>query len=182
MAILRRDDWLQTPQGQALPGAQVYYLTQPADTTEFPPSPLATVYSDATGTPGTNPVLTDGFGHAVAYLNDGQLYTLAFYHPLLGAAPLVLADQSLNGASSGAITPFNGGLVGTSGGIITGAVNGENTVFTLPFTPLLLFWNLNGQVLQLNVGYTAAVVSGVFTITMAVAPKTGASLNASGIV
>ncbi len=175
MAILRRDDWLTTPQGQALAGAEVYYLTQPADTTEFPPSPLATVYSNTGGSPGDNPGTTDGYGHAVAYLADGQLYTIAFYHPLLGDEPLVLTDQSLNGASSGGVTPF--------AQTPAGEINGTNKTFTLTVSPsTLLIYLYNTTTLVPGVGYTTAIVSGVFTITMAVAPPAGSVLYAFGIL
>lgn len=163
MAIIRRDDWLQTPQGQALSGAYVYYLTQPADTTVYPPTPLASVFSDTSGTPAANPQITDGFGHAVAYLNNGQLYTIAFYHPVLGAnSPLVLPDQSLNSTTSSAGTPF--------GQIPVGAIDGTNRVFTLPVTPLQVTVWLN-QPLIPGLGFTTAIVSGVFTITFARAPQ-----------
>lgn len=174
MPILRRDDFLSTPQGQALAGAEVYYLTQPADTTDFPPSPLALVYSDLAGTPAANPQLTDGFGHAVAYLANTQLYTIAFYHPLLGDGPLVLEDQSITGGSgSSAATPF--------GQRPTGDVDGANTVFTLPFTPSLLILQNGLGLLLPGLGYNTSIVSGVFTMTLAVAPVSPEVVYASGI-
>lgn len=124
MAIVRRDDWLTTPQGQALAGAFVYYLTQPADTAANPPSPLASVYSDLEGTPAANPQITDGYGHVVAYLDNGPLYTIAFYHPMLGAnSPLVLADQSLNSTTSSAANTF--------GEVPAGTIDGTNRIFTV---------------------------------------------------
>lgn len=176
MSILRRDDWLTTPQGQALAGAEVYYLTQPADTTDFPPTPLAAVYSDLSGTPAANPQLTDGYGHAVAYLANTQLYTVAFYHPLLGAEPLVLADQSITGGSGGAsVMPF--------GQTPAGTINGTNTTFTLTVAPAtLLILQYNSAVLVEGVGYTTAIVAGVFTITLAVAPVPGDTLYAFGLL
>ncbi len=64
MSIARDDRWVADALGVALAGAQVYWCTQPASTTANPPSPLATIYTDSTGTtPLTQPVLTDGFGH-----------------------------------------------------------------------------------------------------------------------
>ena len=182
MAILRRDDWLQTPQGQALAGAKVFYLTQPADTTDFPPGPLASVFSDLEGTPAANPQLTDGFGHAVAYLSNAQLYTVAFFHPLLGAAPLVLADQSITGGSgSPAVTPFAFGTA--TDPPIGGVVNGTNTVFTLPIAPAtLVIVQFNSAVLVEGVGYTTAIVDGVFTITLAIAPAIGDTVNVFGLI
>lgn len=163
MAIIRRDDWLTTPQGQALSGALVYYLTQPADTAVNPPTPLASVFSDTSGTPATNPQITDGYGHAVAYLNNGQLYTIAFYHPVLGAnSPLVLPDQSLNSTTSSG--------PGTFGQVPAGTIDGTNRIFTLPVVPIQMTLWLN-QPLIPGLGYTTAIVSGVFTITFARPPQ-----------
>ena len=153
----------------------MYYLTQPADTTDFPPSPLATVYSSTGGAAGMNPQQTDGYGHAVAYLNDGQLYTLAFYHPLLGPGPLVLADQSLNGASSGGVTPFAYN--------VSSQITGTNNTFTLPVSPatlVLVQWN--SALLVAGVGFTTAIVDGVFTITLSITPKVGQTVNVFGLL
>ncbi len=41
----RLQGWLQTPTGNAVPGASVAILTQPADTTTEPGTPLASLYS-----------------------------------------------------------------------------------------------------------------------------------------
>jgi hypothetical protein len=166
MAIIRRDDWLTTPQGQALAGALVYYLTQPANTAVNPPTPLATVYSDNEGTVATNPQMTDGYGHAVAYLDNGQLYTIAFYHPVLGATqPLVLADQSLNSTSSSAPNFF--------GEVPAGAIDGTNRVFTTTKVYQTSTVWLNFPLIP-GLGYSTAVVDGVFTITYARAPQPAA--------
>jgi lysophospholipase L1-like esterase len=91
MALARRDDWLQNAQGQALSGGLVYYCLQPANTGTIPPSPLANVYADSSGTPAANPQVTDGFGHAVAYIDNSQLYTIVYVHPQMGK--IVLPDQ-----------------------------------------------------------------------------------------
>ena len=60
MAITRIDRVVQTAQGQAIAGAQVYFLTQPANVETL--TPLASVYSNTSGTPGSNPQETDGLG------------------------------------------------------------------------------------------------------------------------
>ena len=60
MAIVRVDRTVQTAQGQAISGAQFYVLTQPANVTAL--TPLASVYSDLSGTPASNPQITDGLG------------------------------------------------------------------------------------------------------------------------
>ena len=63
-----------TPMGQAVAGAQVYFLTQPANTNSL--APLATVFSNSTGLGGavTQPVLTNGYGTCVAYLTPGVYF------------------------------------------------------------------------------------------------------------
>jgi len=171
MAIGRDDRYVTDAQGNALSGALVYYCTQPASTASLPPSPLATVYSDIPGDAGVNPVTTDGFGHSVAYLNNSVLYTVVLSHPLFGANPIVLPDQTIPGAGGGgAITPFSG--------VPTGTVDGTNRVFTVvngstPLTsiPTQLFATFNGSFLTLGLGYTLAVVSGQLKITYATAPQ-----------
>jgi hypothetical protein len=182
MSIARRDEWLQDAQGRALAGAVVYYCNQPANTSVVPPSPLATVYSDLTGDPATNPQITDGFGHAVAYLDDSVLYTITYNHPLFGPNPVVLKDQSLGGGGGGAgVTPVQ---ASTTEGTITGAIPGS--VFVLPSIPLAnsLILNANGQVLNPGtslgptVGYT--IIGALITLYTAL--QTGDILNANYLV
>ena len=112
-------------QGQALAGAQVFYVTQPANTSVIPPSPLAPVFSDPAGTASTNPQITDGFGHAVAYLTSGFPYTLVFVHPLF-ASPIVLPDQLVGGGVAAVIVPVE------PSGPINGAGTVGNRVFSVP--------------------------------------------------
>ncbi len=162
MAILRKDDWVQNAQGDALAGALVYICNQPANTGTIPPSPLATVYIDTIGTVGPNPVITDGLGHWYAYLNSGVLYTIVITHFLL-SSPIILPDQNL-GSAPASITLLSG--------IPSGAIDGTNVTFTLPFTPVvgsLVMLNYNGVTLVPGLGYT---ISGN-TITMAIAPQPG---------
>ncbi len=186
MAIARDDRWLTDAQGRALAGAQVYYCTQPATTSTIPPSPLATVYSDISGDPGTNPVYTDGFGHSVAYLNDSVLYTLVFVHPLFGPNPVVLTDQAISGNGTTAFTAF--------AGVPTGTIDGTNKVFTMVngSTPLSAIptqstvW-LNIPLIN-GLGYSLSVVSGEVKITYANAPQPASggspadSLYAQGLI
>lgn len=168
MAILRRDDTVQDATGRALAGALVYVLTQPANVPAL--TPLANVFSNTSGTAAANPQTTDGFGHSVEYLDNSQLYTVVYVHPLIGQ--VVYPDQDL-GNGGGGSTPFS--LVPA------GAINGSNTIFTLPITPALLFLMLNGNVLTPGLGYT---ISGN-TITMASPPQAGEEpdeLFAQGII
>lgn len=167
--ILRIDRVVQTAQGQAVAGAEVYFLTQPADVDTL--TPLATVYSSSTGAPGANPQITDGLGQIGCYLDNGQLYTIVVVSPFLDTQ--VYPDQNLGNAPATSTT-FNE--------VPAGAIDGTNRTFTLTVDPTLLFLQYNQGTLQPGVGYTTAVVLGVFTITLAIAPQPGDSLYASGIV
>lgn len=167
MALARDDRWVADALGRALAGAQVFWCTQPATVpTAPPPSPLASIFADIMGTtPITHPVLTDGFGHAAAYMDDSVLYTVAVYHPLFGTNPIVLPDQATGGVGGGSsVTAF--------AGIPSGTVNGTNTVFTMsiPVTPAQLTVVLNFPLVP-GLGYTSSWTSGTLTITYAIAPQ-----------
>lgn len=97
MAFSRFDITVQNGVGEAIPGAKVYFLTQPADVDTL--TPLATIYSDSIGTPETNPQDTDGLGHAVAYVDGSQLYTIVTVSHATGT--VVYPDQA---------TPGGGGI------------------------------------------------------------------------
>lgn len=167
--ILRIDRTVQTAQGQAVAGALVYFLTQPADVDAL--TPLANVYSDTTGTAAPNPQVTDGLGQIGCYLQNTQLYTMVVVSPFI--VTQVYPDQNL-GNSPSTSTPF--------GQTPAGTINGTNVTFTLTVLPSLLFLQQNQGTMVPGVGYTTAVVMGVFTITFAIAPQIGDSLYASGIV
>ena len=172
MAIVRDDRWCADAQGRALAGAQVYWCTQPASTATNPPSPLATAYTDLALDPLTQPALTDGFGHADAYLDDSVLYTVVMWHPLFGENPIVLPDQSLAGGGGGgsSLIPFAGTPSGT--------INGTNTVFTfaVPANPTQLTVWLNFPLIN-GLGYTWSWTGGTLTITYAVAPQPASDGN-----
>jgi hypothetical protein len=161
MAISRDDRYLSDTQGQALSGAEVWYCTQPATTT-IPPSPLAPVYGNlAASIPLTQPLVTDGFGHTFAYMDDTQLYTVVISHPLLGPNPIVLIDQDIGGGSGGVgLLPVQEVPIGT--------IDGTNVTFTLTYPPTqLTVWS--NYPLVPGVGYS---ISGQ-TITFAQAPRPG---------
>jgi hypothetical protein len=99
----RRDDFLKSPLGLALAGAQVYVCTQPATTSSVPPSPLATIYSTEAGDPITQPLIADGFGHTFFYANPTVQYTVVAVYS--GAVALVLADQTIASGASGSVSP-----------------------------------------------------------------------------
>ena len=178
MSIERRDDWLTDAQGRSLAGAQVYYCTQPASTGSVPPSPLATVYSDTGGDSATNPQVTDGFGHATAYLSNTQLYTVVYVHPLFGATPVVLTDQDIGSVGGGS------GL-NVFAGTPSGTIDGVNRVFTLTNGGVAI---ANVTPVQVTVWCNFPLIQGVgFTITgnqvtFTSAPQIGDSIYAQGIL
>lgn len=174
MAIARDDRWLADALGRALPGAQVYWCLQPASTGSNPPSPLATIYTSISGsTPITQPVLTDGFGHADAYMDDSVLYTVVYWHPLFGSNPVVLTDQRIGGGSGGSsqtVTPF--------AGIPSGTIDGSNKTFTLTNNGAALTVLPTQATVCLNIplipglGYTGPTLTGgVVQVTFANAPQ-----------
>jgi hypothetical protein len=98
----RMDGWVKSAQGPAIPGAQIYVCTQPANTVALPPSPLANIFADVNGlVPITQPILTDGDGHYDFYA-QAAVYTIVVGFG--GVVQEFYPDQSLGGAS------------GTSGG------------------------------------------------------------------
>ena len=173
MALARDDRYVTDAQGRALAGAQVYWCLQPASTVNNPPSPLATIYASITGgTPETQPVLTDGFGHADAYMDDTVLYTVVVWHPLFGPNPIVLPDQTIGGAG------VSGNTVTAFAGIPSGTINGTNRVFTfaLASAPTQLTVSLNFPLVP-GVGYASSWAAGTLTITYANAPRPAAGGN-----
>lgn len=119
--------------GNALSGAQVYVCSQPATTTTIPPSPLVQLYADSAGTtPITQPVLTDGYGHAFYYVSPGT-YTVVYYSPQI--LETILPDQTIgSGNVSFPITVAEGGTNATTApqALINlgAAANGANSDIT----------------------------------------------------
>lgn len=176
MSILRRDDTVTNTLGNAIAGAKVYYLgPQPVDVETL--TPLLPVYGDTSGTPATNPQITDGYGHAVAYLNDGALFTCVYVYP--NGVQVVYPDQFV-GSSSGAPASF--------AGVPTGTIDGINTVFTMVngSTPLgsipLQSTVWRNFPLGPGFGYALSVVGGQVKITFANAPQIGDFLYAQGLL
>lgn len=116
--LFRNDQVVQSAQGQAIAGAQVYYCTQPAVVTTVPPSPLVSIFADTNGTiPLTQPVQTDGFGHAFAYMASG-IYTIVVVQN--GAISAVYTDQ-LVGTPISATGVSSVGLALPSDFVVTGS-------------------------------------------------------------
>lgn len=139
--FLRRDDWVTDAMGNALSGASVYVCSQPATTNIIPPSPLAQLYSDPNGAfPITQPVLTDGYGHAAYYVSPGT-YTVVYYSPQISET--VLPDQTIGtGNVSFPITIPQGGTNATTAaqalinlGAAASGANADITSLTAVGTP-----------------------------------------------
>lgn len=191
----RSDGWVKNVQGAAIPGAQIYVLTQPANvvapitpprTTPVPfvPNPQALIYSDQGVTPIAQPILTDGFGHYDFYVLPG-LYTVAVFFG--GKLQQFYIDQSIgNVGSTGGTsilfetngTPnFNQSIQNLiqGAGIIIFTDNEGNTTIraTGSSTPLLLQTNGvdNGDQSLINLvqGFGLSIVDdGVGDVTLSV--------------
>jgi hypothetical protein len=95
---------VNSAQGPALDGVDIYICTQPAVTTTVPPSPLATLYTDSTGgTPLVQPVVTDGLGNWFCYAAAGT-YTVVVYDPIARIPTTVFPDQQALSTGSGTVT------------------------------------------------------------------------------
>lgn len=89
--------------GHPVAGVNVAVLTQPANTTTQPGSPLATIYADSTGTALSNPTTSDGLGNFFFYAAAG-IYTVQLYGSTL-VAQVVRPDQNVvAGGGSGSVT------------------------------------------------------------------------------
>lgn len=98
-SFYRYDSWVKTALGPAVPGAQIFVCTQPANSNQVPPTPLALIYSDPNGlVPIAQPIITDGFGHVDFYALPG-LYTVIVANG--GIIQQVYPDQSLGGIGTG---------------------------------------------------------------------------------
>lgn len=165
----RYDSWTTDALGNAIAGANVAICSQPAVTSTQPPSPLVPLYADSNGiTPITNPLTTDGYGHAFAYMASGT-YTVVTYSPQI--ATVILEDQVVTSPTA-APTTWNSDS--STAGSITGAINGTNTAFTLSAAPsptTSLIFTANGLV------QTVVSVSGT-SVNLAAAPHTGSTLAA----
>lgn len=99
----RYDGTVQNAVGTALPGVSVAILTQPADTSTQPGTPLATIFTDATGvTPLTNPLTTDNLGNYFFYAAPGT-YTIQIFGAQL-LEEQVFPDQEVVAPGGGSVT------------------------------------------------------------------------------
>jgi hypothetical protein len=138
---------VQTAQGVALDGVKIYVCTQPnfisPTNPTIPPSPLATLYTDSTGTTQlANPVMSDGNGNFFFYALP-QTVTLVVYDPLQRITTLVFPDIVIVTPGAGTVTSVgltmpaeftvSGSPVGTSGTLAVAKANEAiNTVWAGP--------------------------------------------------
>jgi hypothetical protein len=107
MALARIDGSVLDNVPRPVPGAQIAVLTQPANTTTQPGSPLASIFSDVNGAfPLANPFSADGTGNYFFYIAAGT-YTIQIYGGTL-AAQIVLADQAAGTPAAGVSLQHNG--------------------------------------------------------------------------
>jgi len=103
MSFFRYDGVVRNAPGEAIPGAYVYVCNQPATTSAIPPSPLANIYSDSSGTVLANPVIVDGNGNFSFYASPG-LFTLVFFDPFDRIPTTVFLDQTVASPGAGTVS------------------------------------------------------------------------------
>jgi hypothetical protein len=104
MSAYRYDGFVINAIGEAIPGAEVYVCTQPATTNVIPPSPLASLFTDSTGsTPLANPVIVDGNGNFFFYAATGT-YTLVYFDPYNRIPTQIYPDQAVLTPGGGSVS------------------------------------------------------------------------------
>lgn len=107
MALARIDGSVLDNTPRPVPGASIAVLSQPANTSTQPGSPLASIFSDVNGAfPLSNPFTADGGGNYFFYLAAGT-YTIQIYGGTL-ASQIVLADQAAGTPAAGVTLQHNG--------------------------------------------------------------------------
>ena len=104
MSAYRYDGLVINAVGSAIPDVEIYVCNQPATTNVIPPSPLASLFTDSTGTtPATNPVTSDGNGNFNFYAASGT-YTVLYFDPFGRIPTQVFPDQEVLSPGSGTVT------------------------------------------------------------------------------
>lgn len=108
MSAFRFDGTWNFAIGGAVAGGVVYVATQPNSinptTPVIPPTPLANIFTDATGgTALANPVTVDGNGNFFFYAATGT-YTLVYFDPFNRAPSQVFPDQQVVSPGGGSVT------------------------------------------------------------------------------
>ena len=104
----RYDNIVLGPRGP-VPSANVAVCTQPATTSTQPCSPLASLFTGATGsTSAPNPLTTDSLGSYDFYAAPG-VYTIPIYGPQV-TTPVVMTDMAVGAYGNGNAYSFNSAL------------------------------------------------------------------------
>lgn len=192
--FFRFDGSIQSAVGNALDGVQIYVCTQPATTSSIPPSPLATIYSDSTGTALANPVLSDGNGNFFFYAATGT-YTLVYYDPLQRIPTLIFPDQQVVSPGGGSVTSValtmptefsvSGSPISSSGTLaVTKANQNANKVYAGPASggaAAPTFRSMVSADLPAGVGSVTSVQLGVSVSALFTASITGTNpITSSG--
>jgi hypothetical protein len=123
VALTRIQDIVLDSVSRPVPGASVAVLTQPANTSAQPGSPLALLFLDSAGlNPAPNPVITDGLGNYDFYVAPG-VYTIQIFGNKI-PQQIVIPDvqASLLVTSS----------TGTTGQFVTGMDSNGNLIYGTP--------------------------------------------------
>ena len=105
-AFWRIDEFVKAANGYAMANGQVFFCTQPANTSVYPPTPQAQLYADPFGlTPVSQPLVCDGFGHVDAYVAAGT-YTMVV--ALSNVIQNIYPDQSYGLSSAQVLFETNG--------------------------------------------------------------------------
>ena len=146
MSVFRRDEFVRSVQGQSVPGAEVFLCTQPANATSYPPTPLASIFSDPAGTiPIIQPVITDGFGHCSFYVVAGT-YTVVVANN--NVIQQIYPDQLIGSNGVGSVSFETNGIANTDQALLN-LKNGTEITVTSD--------GIGGVVIDTNVPIPAAV-------------------------
>lgn len=193
MALARIDGSVFDNVPRPVPGASIAVLTQPANTTTQPGSPLASIFQDVNGTlPLPNPFSAanfplnglnnfDGNGNYFFYIASGT-YTVQIYGGTL-ANQIVLADQAAGTPATG-VTLQHGGVANSTQTLLNLAAGAGMTIteasgtvtFVAAASAITFQTNgtNNGSQTTLNLaqgtGMTITNSSGTVTFTAAAGP------------
>jgi hypothetical protein len=192
--VFRRDGTVNTSQGVAISGCDIYVCTQPANTSTIPPSPLASLFSDPNGAvPLAQPVETDGLGNYFFYAATGT-YTIVVHDPEGRIDDQTFPDQEVVSPGGGSVTSValsmptefsvSGSPVTSSGTLAVSKVNqNANKVYAGPTSggaASPAFRSLVTADLPAGVGTVTSVNASVSAGALFTASFTGGPVTASG--
>ena len=174
----RMDFQLQSSMGQAISGGNITIYTQTAcGTPTTSSSNLSTLYANFAGTATlSNPLTTNGYGMAYAYVDNASCYTVVYYSKFTGTQVysdqnslmsarfsdyLPLTGGTLTGALSGTSISMSGNITSGSrflaaegtastGGYSFTAETGQDTGMFSPSDGILSFYDNGALALQFN--------------------------------